>query len=128
MVRLIADDKQPNLFTYNEDLRRMNRPTWRNVSWLYSECYLYRYQCRSCVANFPDFSTPCSHRRFTGNGTTPSSARRTMLSNHPKPAFLSLPNGSGSSPTVAKHIPERKTRPNRNYFLFVTQKLFSDSC
>lgn len=21
----------------------MNRPTWRNVSWLYSECYLYRY-------------------------------------------------------------------------------------
>ena len=26
---------------YNEELRRMNRPTWRNVSWLYSECYLY---------------------------------------------------------------------------------------
>jgi hypothetical protein len=41
-LRLIADDRQPNLMTYNEELRRMNRPTWRNVSWLYSECYLYR--------------------------------------------------------------------------------------
>ena len=40
--RPIPDDKQPNLIVYNEELRRMNRPTWRNVSWLYSECYLYR--------------------------------------------------------------------------------------
>jgi damage-control phosphatase, subfamily III len=39
----IPDDKQPNLQTYNDELRRLNRPTWRNVSWLYSECYLYRY-------------------------------------------------------------------------------------
>lgn len=39
----IPDDKQPNLHTYNDELRRLNRPTWRNVSWLYSECYLYRY-------------------------------------------------------------------------------------
>lgn len=39
--RLILDDKLPNVMVYNEELRRMNRPTWRNVSWLYSECYLY---------------------------------------------------------------------------------------
>ena len=42
-IRPIPDDKEPNVFVYNEELRRMHQPTWRNVSWLYSECYLYRY-------------------------------------------------------------------------------------
>ena len=86
-IRLIADDKQPNLMTYNEELRRMNRPTWRNVSWLYSECYLYRYPSRSSHANFPDFCTPSSKQPFTGNSMIPSSARRTTLSKRQKPVF-----------------------------------------
>jgi len=50
-TRPIIDDKQPNRTTYNEELRRMNRPTWRNVSWLYSECYLYRYFPGTTVTN-----------------------------------------------------------------------------
>lgn len=41
--RPIVDDQQPNLSCYNEELRRLHRPTWHNVSWLFSECYLYRY-------------------------------------------------------------------------------------
>lgn len=43
MGRPIMDDQQPNLSCYNEELRRLHRPTWYNVSWLYSECYLYRW-------------------------------------------------------------------------------------
>ena len=39
----IMDDGEANLSCYNEELRRLQRPTWYNVSWLYSECYLYRY-------------------------------------------------------------------------------------
>jgi hypothetical protein len=73
--------------TYNEELRRMNRPTWRNVSWLYSECYLYRYPNRSSHANFPDFSTLSSKQPFTGNAMIPSSARRTTLSKRQKTVF-----------------------------------------
>ncbi len=42
-TRPIMDDQQPNISCYNDELRDMRRPTWYNVSWLYSECYLYRY-------------------------------------------------------------------------------------
>jgi damage-control phosphatase, subfamily III len=51
-TRSIIDDKQPNLTVYNDELRRMNRPTWLNVSWLYSECYLYRYFLLTPATNF----------------------------------------------------------------------------
>lgn len=27
---------------YNKELEQRGNPTWMNVEWLYSECYLYR--------------------------------------------------------------------------------------
>ncbi|KAI9722090.1 MAG: hypothetical protein M1828_004904 [Chrysothrix sp. TS-e1954] len=38
----IADDGQPDVHGYNEELEQLEYPYWHDVPWLYSECYLYR--------------------------------------------------------------------------------------
>jgi len=42
MSRLIRDDGQPDVAIYNDELEKLGNPTWLKVSWLYSECYLFR--------------------------------------------------------------------------------------
>ncbi|RYP93570.1 hypothetical protein DL770_000312 [Monosporascus sp. CRB-9-2] len=37
----IQDDGQPDVSLYNQELEKLGTPTWFNVPWLYSECYLY---------------------------------------------------------------------------------------
>jgi uncharacterized protein with ATP-grasp and redox domains len=38
----IADDGFPDVKLYNDELNARGPPTWHNVEWLFSECYLYR--------------------------------------------------------------------------------------
>lgn len=38
----IEDDGFPDVKLYNDELQSLDSPTWLNVPWLYSECYLYR--------------------------------------------------------------------------------------
>ncbi|KAH8204739.1 hypothetical protein TruAng_001073 [Truncatella angustata] len=38
----IRDDGKPDIALYNQELEKLGTPTWFNVPWLYSECYLYR--------------------------------------------------------------------------------------
>ncbi|EXJ62906.1 hypothetical protein A1O7_03349 [Cladophialophora yegresii CBS 114405] len=38
----IADDGFPDVELYNDELAARGPPTWHNVEWLFSECYLYR--------------------------------------------------------------------------------------
>ncbi|KAF2087591.1 venom protein 2 [Saccharata proteae CBS 121410] len=38
----IPDDGEPDVAGYNKELEALGTPTWFNVPWLYSECYLYR--------------------------------------------------------------------------------------
>ncbi|KAI5917066.1 hypothetical protein F4810DRAFT_698185 [Camillea tinctor] len=38
----IRDDGSPDIALYNQELELLGTPTWFNVPWLYSECYLYR--------------------------------------------------------------------------------------
>ncbi|KAK4446872.1 DUF89-domain-containing protein [Podospora aff. communis PSN243] len=38
----IRDDGLPDVKIYNDELEKLGNPTWLNVSWLYSECYLFR--------------------------------------------------------------------------------------
>ena len=41
-LALMEDDGEDDVSLYNEELKKRGNPTWHNVSWLYSECYLYR--------------------------------------------------------------------------------------
>jgi len=43
-------DGEPDIAQYNEELAKLGSPTWYNVPWLYSECYLYRYSHDPCLA------------------------------------------------------------------------------
>ncbi|KAL5360354.1 hypothetical protein BJX96DRAFT_165093 [Aspergillus floccosus] len=38
----LPDDGEPGIAEYNQELEQRGNPTWHNVPWLYSECYLYR--------------------------------------------------------------------------------------
>ena len=38
----LEDDGQADIALYNDELRQRQNPKWHDVSWLYSECYLYR--------------------------------------------------------------------------------------
>lgn len=42
----IRDDGLPDVAIYNKELEQRGNPSWLNVSWLYSECYLFRYASR----------------------------------------------------------------------------------
>lgn len=41
-IRPLEDDGEPDIENYNTELEARGNPTWHNVQWLYSECYLYR--------------------------------------------------------------------------------------
>lgn len=41
--RPIDDDGYPDVAIYNKELEQLGNPTWLNVSWLYCECYLFRF-------------------------------------------------------------------------------------
>lgn len=38
----LIDDGGADIKGYNDELAKRGNPTWFNVSWLFSECYLYR--------------------------------------------------------------------------------------
>ncbi|ERF69155.1 hypothetical protein EPUS_01111 [Endocarpon pusillum Z07020] len=38
----LEDDDEADVESYNAELKARGDPTWHNVEWLYSECYLYR--------------------------------------------------------------------------------------
>lgn len=38
----IRDDGFPDVDVYNKELEQLGNPSWLSVSWLYSECYLFR--------------------------------------------------------------------------------------
>lgn len=38
----IRDDGYADVALYNQELEKLGNPTWFNVPWLFSECYLYR--------------------------------------------------------------------------------------
>ncbi|OLN96729.1 Protein-glutamate O-methyltransferase C1393.13 [Colletotrichum chlorophyti] len=38
----IEDDGHPDVSIYNDELKKLGSPTWLNVPWLFSECYLFR--------------------------------------------------------------------------------------
>ncbi|KAJ9206424.1 hypothetical protein DTO280E4_226 [Paecilomyces variotii] len=38
----LPDDGEPDIAEYNKELEQRGNPTWHNVAWLFSECYLYR--------------------------------------------------------------------------------------
>ncbi|KAJ5833713.1 hypothetical protein N7474_002024 [Penicillium riverlandense] len=38
----LTDDGHADIAQYNQELQQRGNPTWHNVPWLYSECYLYR--------------------------------------------------------------------------------------
>jgi len=40
--RPLEEDGEPDTEIYNAELKARGNPTWHNVEWLYSECYLYR--------------------------------------------------------------------------------------
>ena len=42
-ARPLPDDGQSDIEGYNRELAALGSPTWFSVSWLYAECYLYRY-------------------------------------------------------------------------------------
>lgn len=43
----IKDDGLPDVAEYNKELEQLDNPSWLNVSWLYAECYLFRYASSS---------------------------------------------------------------------------------
>jgi hypothetical protein len=39
----LEDDGYPEeIAAYNKEIEALGNPTWQNVLWLFSECYLYR--------------------------------------------------------------------------------------
>ena len=41
--RPLEDDGGKDIAEYNKELEQRGNPSWLNVEWLFSECYLYRY-------------------------------------------------------------------------------------
>ena len=41
--RPLVDDGKPDVDGYNKELETLGIVKWSSVPWLYSECYLYRY-------------------------------------------------------------------------------------
>lgn len=41
--RPIEDDGEDHVTSYNEELAKLEKPSWYNAPWLFLECYLYRY-------------------------------------------------------------------------------------
>ncbi len=41
-ARPILDDGESDVAMYNTELEQLGNPSWLNIPWLYSECYLYR--------------------------------------------------------------------------------------
>lgn len=42
--RPLVDDGSPDIAGYNKELEQRGNPKWFDVPWLFSECYLYRYE------------------------------------------------------------------------------------
>ncbi|PSS22325.1 hypothetical protein M430DRAFT_137451 [Amorphotheca resinae ATCC 22711] len=38
----LPDDGYPDIASYNKELEQLGNPSWFNVPWLFSECYVYR--------------------------------------------------------------------------------------
>ena len=49
--RPLEDDGKLDVKEYNEQLRALGNPNWFNVPWLYSECYMYRYDYKPCSSS-----------------------------------------------------------------------------
>lgn len=41
--RPLPEDGGKDIEEYNRELAQLGNPSWLNVPWLFSECYLYRY-------------------------------------------------------------------------------------
>jgi hypothetical protein len=99
----------------------MGNATWRNISWLYSECYLYRLITFGLPINFPDSCIRCLLLPCTGNIATHFFARKTKHSSHQRPVFWNLPNVSKSLLKFPRNILNSvlPMSRKRNYCLFV---------
>lgn len=40
----LDEDGESDVAAYNDELEARGTPKWHSVAWLYSECYLYRYE------------------------------------------------------------------------------------
>ncbi|ORY71391.1 uncharacterized protein BCR38DRAFT_453940 [Pseudomassariella vexata] len=57
----LRDDGQPDITLYNQELEKLGTPTWFNLPWLFSECYLYRrmqtsFSLSTCWKNYDVFA------------------------------------------------------------------------
>lgn len=41
-TRPLPDDGNADIAGYNKELEQRGNPSWHNVTWLFSECYMYR--------------------------------------------------------------------------------------
>lgn len=43
MYRPLENDGEPDIVEYNEELEKRGNPSWMDVAWLFSECYLCEF-------------------------------------------------------------------------------------
>jgi hypothetical protein len=41
-LRPLLEDGGADIAGYNKEIEQRGNPTWHNVTWLFSECYMYR--------------------------------------------------------------------------------------
>jgi len=41
-TRPLPEDGGADIAGYNKEIEQRGNPTWHNVTWLFSECYMYR--------------------------------------------------------------------------------------
>ncbi len=82
VFRPLPDDESPDIAGYNAELKQRGNPHWFDVSWLFSECYLYRSALPSSTTSSPTADTksgespPYSPSQPTGSPTMSSPCKR----------------------------------------------------